>query len=164
MKISARYIFFTRRNGKKFTILVDEADFGFLSQRHWNVDAKGYARCYAAGRYVKMHRLLLDPPPDLVVDHINGNTVDNRRQNLRACTCAENLRNAAPRVGSSRFKGVSRKKRRRQWYARIREGGKVRHLGAFELEADAARAYDKAAIERFGEFARLNFPLGEAKR
>ena len=91
------------------------------------------------------------------VDHINGNGLDNRRSNLRVCTQAENQQNRRQNLTrrSSRYKGVSWDKARNRWTAQIC----AKSLGRFTDEEDAARAYDDAARRRFGEFARLNFPL-----
>ncbi|MBN2130267.1 MAG: HNH endonuclease, partial [Sedimentisphaerales bacterium] len=106
-----------------------------------------------------MHREIMQPPPGMMVDHIDGNSLDNRRRNMRNCTNQQNMQNLAksPRA-SGRFKGVYYDKRRRTWYARICHNGKSIHLGTFGTEIEAARAYDKAAMELFGEFACLNLP------
>lgn len=98
-----------------------------------------------------MHREIVDAPE---VDHRNGDRVDNRRANLRAATHLQNCQNARPK-GQSRFKGVSRYRER--WHARIKVPGRRIDLGSFHDEESAARAYDVAAREHFGEFARLNF-------
>jgi AP2 domain/HNH endonuclease len=93
------------------------------------------------------------------VDHINGNGLDNRRTNLRPATSAENARNRRSQRGSSSpYKGVSWIRSRRNWRANLRVGDRLIHLGSYTDPADAARAYDAAALKYFGEFARLNFP------
>jgi len=107
---------------------------------------------------LSMHRLLV-PTADRV-DHINGDGLDNRRANLRAADRIENGRNMRPR-GPSGFKGITFRKppwRGKPWHARISYDGKLHHLGCFDSPEEAARAYDAAAIQHFGEFARLNFP------
>lgn len=98
----------------------------------------------------------------MMIDHKNGNGLDNRRSNLRFCTNAQNQHNQrkwGSRSGkplSSRYKGVSWH-RRGHWRAKIQAQGKRRYLGQFQSEEAAARAYDRAARELHGEFAVLNF-------
>jgi hypothetical protein len=113
-------------------------------------------------RNVYLHHFIIgDPPPGMVVDHINGDRLDNRRANLRFCTLAQNKQNSRPyRGGTSRYKGVSWKRTGKgtgKWLARIRVDGKDIHLGFHKEEEEAAKAYDTAAIRYYGEFARTNF-------
>lgn len=117
------------------------------------------------GGTTRMHRAIIDAPNGMVVDHINGDSLDNRRSNLRLATSQENNRNAKKaagkmRVMSSQYKGLSRVKdglRSKKWRAMLAIDRKRIHLGHFNTEEEAARAYDAAAKEHFGEFARLNF-------
>ena len=107
-----------------------------------------------------MHRVIMDAPKGMHVDHINGNGLDNRRENLRLCTNSQNHMNRKThRDSSSKYKGVSWNKRNSKWQAYIGSGIKRKNLGYFASESDAAKAYDIKAKECFGEFARLN--LGE---
>lgn len=93
-----------------------------------------------------------------LVDHVNGNPLDNRRANLRPATSAQNAQNRRVRRDSKAgLKGV-RQYRPGKWLARIQVHGERVHLGVYGSPAEAARAYDAAAREHFGEFARLNFP------
>jgi len=94
------------------------------------------------------------------IDHINGDGLDNRRDNLRICTRTENVRCQRKRTKptSSRFKGVTWHKNHRYWQAAIRKNGERTYLGWFKGEEEAARAYDKAAKRLHGDFASLNFP------
>lgn len=93
------------------------------------------------------------------VDHINSDTLDNRRTNLRLASPSENLRNRGKnRNNTSGFKGVSCFKRTGRWHARIWANGKCHHLGYYDTPEDAAHAYDIAARKVHGKFARLNFP------
>lgn len=104
---------------------------------------------------VCLHRLVCLSDSE-TVDHINGDKLDCRRVNLRPASAAENVRNAAKRRGSrTRFKGVTALRTGR-FAARLTLAGVTQHLGTYATEEDAARAYNRAAREHFGEFARLN--------
>jgi hypothetical protein len=140
--------------------IVDAADFEWLSRYTWRGSGggMGYASSRIKNKRVFMHRLIMNPPPGKVVDHVNGNQWDNRRANLRVCTQAENTRNRRKSRGTSRFKGVSWNARRRKWVAAIRLNRKAIYLGLFDDEIEAARAYDLKARELFGPYAYLNFP------
>ena len=97
--------------------------------------------------------------PSDEIDHINGDKCDNRITNLREAIHAENMKNVALRVTSaSNYIGVSWMKTKGKWRARVKEGGKEKHLGLFDCKIEAAKARDRAAIEFYGPFARLNFP------
>jgi hypothetical protein len=111
-------------------------------------------------RSVYMHRLMMNPPPGLLVDHRNGDSLDNRRANLRLATCSQNVQNSPKRniKTTSRFIGVYLEKERGLWVVRITHQGKKIWLGRFDNEIEAAKAYDEAARKYHGEFARLNFP------
>lgn len=144
----------------KFAI-VDAEDYPRLSEYVWF--AEGTSRnCYAArkqgGKSIKMHREVMRAPEHLVVDHIDHNGLHNRKQNLRLCTFAENCRNTRRTAkSSSKYKGVCWNKRNHKWAAAIRFENKTYHLGYFEDELAAARAYDKGAKKYHGRFASLNF-------
>jgi len=105
-----------------------------------------------------MHRVIMDAPKHLVVDHINHDTLDNRRENLRVVTRQQNQCNVLPRTGNlSQFKGVCLNKRVNRWVAYINAHGKRTYLGYFEHEEDAARAYDEASHRLHGEYGCRNF-------
>ena len=109
-------------------------------------------------KMVSMHREIMKAPKGLIVDHKNGNSLDNRRPNLRLGTQSQNMQNRAKKKGTtSRFVGVCYDKRDRKWIARIRTDGKVKCLGSHSNEIEAAKAYDAAAKKYHGEFAKLNF-------
>lgn len=147
--------------------LVDDEDFDAVSRLKWSAR---FCKCthsfYATrtdrskgSRTVLMHRFILNAAgADLFVDHINHDTLDNRRENLRLCSRAENCRNARKRSdGISRFKGVSWDAETGKWRARIDFNGKTINIGRFHEETDAAAAYDRKALELHGEFALTNF-------
>lgn len=146
------------------TALVDDGDFDLVSRFKWQA-AKAPRTWYAhrveyGGKRKKtesMHRLILDAPLGMLVDHINGNGLDNRRDNLRLATKGQNNYNTRlRRDNATGYKGVKRNCLR--WVARIRIDRRLIHLGSFSTKEDAARAYDSAARRHFGEFAKLNFP------
>jgi hypothetical protein len=107
-----------------------------------------------------MHRDVLNPPDHLFVDHINHNGLDNRIANLRTATPQQNSYNRIHfrKNPSSKYKGVSFKKKEKKWTAQIRYDGKSKFIGTFDSEIEAAKAYDKAAKLYHKEFAALNFP------
>jgi hypothetical protein len=109
---------------------------------------------------VYLHREIMDAPVGLLVDHRNGNGLDNHRANLRLATLSQNMQNKRKRTNtSSQFIGVHCDKRCGRWVAQIIHQGKKIPLGRFDNEIDAAHAYDEAAQKYRGEFARLNFPV-----
>jgi len=145
---------------------VDPEDYIWLSQFRWYCNKRphtSYAIRSAGegkdGGKVVMHREIMNTPADLVCDHINRNGLDNRKKNLRNCTRAENnLNQGSERNSTSGFKGVYWKKDMQKWAACIKREGKQKHLGYFDNEIDAAKAYDQAARKLHGEYASLNFP------
>lgn len=132
-----------------------------ISDLKWYYQVKGggayrYAYTVIGKRFVLLHRYLTEAGSSHHVDHRDGDTKNNTIDNLRACTPSENLRNSCGHRGkkSSRFKGVYPHKRK--WRARIFVGGKNINIGSFALEEDAARAYNAAASQHFGSYAKLN--------
>lgn len=145
---------------------VDDNDYDYLNQWAWCADKSKntyYAhRCITVGgkRFkIKMHRLIIGVySPEVLIDHRDGDGLNNCKNNLRVCTPAQNSMNRLPlKIGkSSKYKGVHLDKGGR-WIASI--GGKKksdRYLGTFGSEVDAAKAYNEAAKKHFGEFAKLN--------
>lgn len=154
---------------QKMVALVDDEDFDRVIEFRWSFSRRRSANGYAVsavgtGRNVFMHRFILQPSdPSIIVDHINGNGLDNRRSNLRLATHSQNHANCGRRRhNTSGFKGVHFTKRRSHlecpWAAYLGALKKSRFLGYFTTAEDAARAYDTAAEAFYGEFAKLNFP------
>lgn len=146
-----------------FYALVDNEDYDWLKQIDW-VSGGSKPRIFAAtypkpGEIILMSRIIMNAPDELDVDHINGKTLDNQRHNLRLCTHQQNQMNRRLNVNNkSGYKGVYYKKdqRKKHWRARIQS----KHLGYFATPEEAAREYDKAALERYGEFACTNDSMG----
>jgi hypothetical protein len=145
--------------------LVDDEDVEWLNQNKWHVNSAGYPRrAWRKGgksRTMTMHRAIMKPGAGLEVDHINGNKLDNRRANLRICTRMENARNMPPKRTRKHcpFKGVKRLEGLPSpWGAFIRVNGVMLQLGWFKHPEEAALAYDLAAREHYGAFARCNCP------
>lgn len=151
--------------GSGHVALVDDADYELVSQYAWHVFKSRTGNVYAwhawkdadgEHRRLRMHHLVVGTAG---IDHVDGNGLNNQRANLRPADHVQNTRNARKRPGpSSPYKGVTWSRRRSKWYAQIQASGRKRALGFFTDEQDAARAYDAAARELFGAFARVNFP------
>jgi hypothetical protein len=110
-------------------------------------------------KMVRLHRLIIDAPKGLLVDHRNCDSLNNRRANLRLATRSQNQCNTRKRKNTtSRFRGVCFHKFHQKWATQIFAEGKRIFLGYFDSEIEAAKAYDEAAKKYYGEFARLNFP------
>lgn len=149
-----------------YSAIVDKDDYDELSKYKWNarvhrgglVYAVRTSRRIAGKQYsIAMHRVVLKARAGVIIDHINGNSLDNRKKNLRICSHKENCRNMRARSsGTSRYRGVSWNSECRKWCAQIVVDGKRLYLGLFEKELAAAKAYDSAAKKHFGAFARLN--------
>lgn len=143
--------------------IIDSADAPLVAPHRWQLNsAKGrpdYASTAVGRKMVYLHRLILGAGPDEFVDHIDRNTLNCRRENLRLATPQQNMANVSRRsTSTSPYKGVARRVDGKAWVARIQFNGKGVHLGSFTTAAAAARAYDRAAVYYFGEFAGLNFP------
>lgn len=137
--------------------MVDNEDFDLVKDINWYYTG-GYAHNNVLGR---MHRYIMNAPDHLEVDHKEHDTLDNRRSNLRLATRLQNTSNKKHiKGGSSRFKGVSWYKRLNKWKVSISINRKYHYIGSFTDEQEAAKAYDKKAIELRGEWAyqTLNFP------
>lgn len=153
------------RQGLGLFAIIDAEDAERIAGYRWRAE-RGKHTVYAVAnvergsrKTVKLHRLILDAPSGVEVDHVNRQGLDCRRQNLRLATHQDNQRNRAKQLGnSSRYKGVGWHKATRSWRARIKVDNRTEELGGFSDEEAAARAYDRRARVAFGEFAVLNFP------
>ena len=157
--------------------LVDDEDYNFLMRWKWYA-AKSWGDKFRAERNLsaaesrnlgkghgvaRMHAQILSTAAGQMVDHINGDSLDNRRGNLRlTCKAGNGMNRGIPATNTSGFKGVcfyKWAKRTKPWYAQIGYLGKFKRIGYYSTPEEAARAYDAAALEYHGEFACLNFPL-----
>lgn len=142
--------------------LVDAVDIPLIANRSWSL-TNGYATAHCRlsdpepRKTLYLHRVLLDAPDRIFVDHINGSKLDNRRCNLRLATNSQNLANMGPRSdNASGYRGVMWRAEKGRWYAQI--GGRAqKYIGYFDTAEEAARAWDAAARELWGEFAFQNF-------
>jgi hypothetical protein len=146
------------------TALVDDDLFDELNKHKWHY-ALGYARRNVRlengkRKIVFMHRVIADTQEGYETDHINGDTLDNRRYNLRNCTKSQNQWNINKGRGKSKYRGVHFHKTKRHktgyWVARINVNGKRISIGYFKTEKEAALSYNEAAIKYHGEYAKLN--------
>jgi hypothetical protein len=158
--------------------LVDDEDYPYLNEHKWYaLRVKNRDEFYAVRngpidssgkrKFIYLHREITNVSKEKMVDHSNGDRLDNRKENLRVCTHQENQMNRGKtKTNKSGYKGVSYMKKKKNmineyskpWSASIRFNGKSIYIGTFAIKEEAARAYDKKAIELFGEFAVLNFP------
>lgn len=143
-----------RSDGLERYALVDDEDFETVDAIHW-----GYTNGYAANSTmnISLHVFLMNPSSGQKIDHIDGDGLNNCRENLRIATSRQNDHNRRPKINKKgKFKGVMWEKDRHKWAARIMVNGTYKNLGRFDNEIDAAIAYDDAARKYFGNFARLN--------
>lgn len=146
--------------------LVDDEDFEFLNQWKWYAQKSGKDRFYAVRcamddgkkKYIYMHRQILAlTDRNIYGDHINGDSLNNQRSNLRVSTHKQNIRNCRSNgTNGSKYKGITFDKPTQKWRAQIMVDRKHYYLGIYEKDTDAAMAYNEAAKKHFGEFARLN--------
>lgn len=148
---------------KGYSAIVDDEDYELLSQWKWQAHVREltvYARRFSRDetgkeQHVWMHRVVNGTPVGMSTDHVNGNGLDNRRNNLRSATHFQNMWNKRPQRGhTSKFTGVSWEKSRGKWAANITVNKTTIFLGRYRAEEDAAEAYEKKAAEVRGAFHR----------
>ena len=154
--------------------LIDDEDYDLIKHINWSNDGRNYIRghCNKLKKTIRIHQLILDQNPHKkpFIDHINRNTFDNRKINLRFCSRSENAKNRKA-SGNSKYLGVFLHTLKTTYETKCGEvklsiskgflskivvNGKQRHLGRFKSEIDAAKCYNEAAIKYHGEFAILN--------
>lgn len=142
--------YFNNRDGY---FLFDTEDYDKIKDYRWYKDQNGYCSNRHLGIYA--HRIIMDCPNGMVVDHINHNTLDNRKANLRICTQQQNLFNNHQPVGESGHKGISICKRNtiRPYMASIKINGKAKYLGCFTTLEEAIKVREEAEEKYFGEYA-----------
>ena len=146
--------------------LVDDEDYEVLCRFRWRAHVASGKWWYAARNaphvtrsrgLIKMHRVILDAPKGVMVDHINGDTLDNRRCNLRLCTPSQNSQNRHLTRSSSGLRGVTLTSSGR-WQAQTHYAKQTIYLGVFDTADEAGRAYDEGVLALYGPGAALNFP------
>lgn len=139
---------------------IDRQDYDKIKQWKWtcggSITKKFYARRYSKGKTIYMHRQIMDFP-DLEVDHVNGNTLDNRRKNLRIATHTENSKNRmVNKNSSSQLKGIWWYEKLKRWQVYIKTDRKRKYLGVFKDKILASKAYNDAALKYHGKYAKFN--------
>lgn len=150
------------KTAKGAVTLVDDDDYEALKDIRWNLSAFGYAVhrqwLKKEKKYVTLwlHRLINKTPDHLQTDHINGNRLDNRKENLRSCTPKQNQGNSGRnKNNTSGYRGVSGK--RGKWRAYISDSGRFIHIGTFVTKEEAAEAYNATAQKLFGDYSTKNY-------
>jgi hypothetical protein len=148
--------------------IVDAEDFERLNRYKWHCTYYGYAKRAEYKKFEKgrrqietyMHKMVCPAPKGMIVDHINRNSLDNRKVNLRAATQKQNVwnRKFIRKTGKTRYNGIRWDKNREKWQVRLMINGRRESFGYYADEIEAAKAYDRVAKKYRGEYAFLNFP------
>jgi len=152
---------------KGFIASLDEEDLCKIDKYRWHLHKSSNTNYAAAGSItpegkkvtLMLHRLIMNAPDNLDVDHIDGNGLNNTKTNLRLATRSQNNMNRVGKSKTSPYKGVCWDKSKQRYMAQIAINNSNKYIGRFTTAIEAALAYDKKAIELHGEFAKLNFPL-----
>ena len=136
---------------------VDDEDYDRVKGYSWYVN-EGYVMTYHKGKRIRMHRLIMNAPKHVQVDHIYQDRFDHRKSELRLSTQRQNNANVRTRAVSG-YKGVVKDPSCNRWKALISVKGKMVHLGNFETKEQAAIVYDLWAVDIHGPFAKTNFPI-----
>lgn len=151
--------------GKGRFILIDKEDFNRVSKHRWWLGTKNlrpatdiWDKKTKTSKRVLLSRFIINPPDKMIVDHINGNPLDNRKCNLRVCTFEENQRNRTTlnKNNTSGYRGVSWDRFRKKWVAQLSLKYKHVYLGRFSDIEDARKAVKLAIVEKHGDFANIN--------
>ena len=145
--------------------IVSKEDYKRVSKYSWNQNKRGYVRGKVEDKNVSLHRFVMNAKPeDPGVDHIDGNKLDNRKENLRF---ADELQNGANRLktknAASKYYGVTYYKNTKKYYSRFVIKGKIIYCGQYDIEKEAAVAYDMYIVHNKIEFKKLNFPEDKEK-
>jgi hypothetical protein len=166
-----RWVFYFTKMAKEIILtqgkvaIVDNEDYDYLNQFKWYASNKN-GKFYVQKKItvsknkttcISMHRFIMKPNKGMVIDHLDGNPLNNKKNNLRICTHAENMRNSKIRINNkSGYKGVSYQENSNNYRASIRFNNIKINIGDFIDPIDAAKAYNAAALKYHGEFAHLN--------
>ncbi len=157
-------------NIKGHRVKLDREDLEKVVRRTWQIKHMGY-RIYFRTRNsnrknIPLHRFILKVKKGQIVDHISGDTLDNRKRNLRIVTAQQSTWNTGPRKGL-KYKGVEKKvvkgKWTGKWRAKLRKQGRTYVSRSFPTIEQAAKARDKLSRKHHGQYARLNFPVDPNK-
>lgn len=144
------------KSGKYF--IIDDEDFELVNKYYWHLDRQGYVRGVPKNRkLIRLHRLIMNPSKEKVIDHINRNPLDNRKNNLRICSQVQNMANRSAYINNtSGYKGICFNKKRNKYFTWFAHNKKRIYGGTFTNLSDAIKRYNELALKHNGEFAVLN--------
>lgn len=144
-------VLYNNKGQESARALIDLEDIDKCKDHKWRINDNGYVLTdiKGTGEQIRLHRFLMNPQKNMVVDHINHNRLDNRKSNLRICTQQQNCMN-------KKCTGVFFDNSKNRWCARIMINGKSKHLGYFKTKEEAIEVRKQAEIDYFGEYAPNN--------